>query len=142
MLDTAGRKAEAARVYQAALEVEPKNGFLLNNYAYLLAETGGDLKVALELAQRARDILPNQPEITDTVGWIYLKARMPAPAVSLFQILSTKRPENAVFRYHYAMALEQKGDKVLARREVEEALKRDPAPADARPMRELLERLK
>ena len=141
-LDAAGRRKQATEAYAAAVELDPRNGFLLNNYAFLLAETGGDLKLALELAQKAREILPTQAQVTDTVGWIYVKANMTDAAIGLFEYLVVKEPDAASYRYHYAVALAQKGDKAGARRELQEAIKRGAAGDDLRQIRELAATLK
>jgi Flp pilus assembly protein TadD len=141
VLDGSGRKPEAMEVYDAAIKVDPKNGFLLNNLAYLLAETGGDLKRALELAQSARALLPNMPDVADTVGWIYLKGNMVDPALELFRYLVAKRPENATFRVHLGMALLAKGDKEAARRELNDALKNNPSADDRAKVAEALQKL-
>lgn len=140
-LDAAGRKQDAGAAYAAVLKLEPRNAVVLNNYAFLLAETGGDLKLALEYAQRAREIMPNAVEVADTVGWIYLKAKMTAAAVDLFYGLVTRRPDNPNFRYHYAMALEQSGSRSAALKEAREALKLKPSAEYERQIKEMIKRL-
>ena len=61
LLDTAGQKEEAIQAYQAVLKGSPNNSVALNNLAFLLAETGGDLDKALEYAQHARQLEPRAP---------------------------------------------------------------------------------
>src|SRR5262249_3121189 len=53
-LDAANRKPEAKQVYEATLKLQPDNAVALNNLAFLLAETGGNLDDALSKAQRAK----------------------------------------------------------------------------------------
>ena len=141
-LDSIGRKAEAIEAYRETLKYDPKNGAVLNNLAYLLADSGGDLREALECAQRARDVLPNSAEVMDTVGWIYLKSNMTAPAVELFSYLVAKYPDSALFRLHYGMSLAQKGEKGKAVRELQQALKNGPTKDDEAKIRALLEKLR
>lgn len=108
--------------YESALKVEPNNPIALNNLAFLLAETNGDLDLALTYATRAKQRLPDHPEITDTLGWIYLKKKLTDNALDTFRQLVAKAPQNPTYHYHYAIALSQKGDKDTARRECQEAL--------------------
>jgi len=76
VLDAAQRWSEAMRVYEAAIKLAPSDAVSLNNDAFLIAEHGGDLDQALTRAQRATQLLPNYPEVADTLGWIYLKKNL------------------------------------------------------------------
>jgi tetratricopeptide (TPR) repeat protein len=130
-LDAGGRKQEARQVYEQTLKVEPGNGVALNNLAFLMAETGNDLDQALTLAQRAKQLLPNLSEVSDTLGWIYLKKNLSDNAIEIFRDLVAKQPNHSTYRYHLGMALSQKGDKSKALTELQEALKANP-PKDER----------
>lgn len=55
------------------LEINPKNPDALNFLAYDLAESGGDLHKALEMAQKALEMKPNDGYALDTLGWIQFK---------------------------------------------------------------------
>ncbi len=91
---TADRKPEARQAYEQAVKLDPQNGFALNNLAFLIAEGGGgDLDQALTYAQRAKQVLPNLSEVSDTLGWIYLKKNMSDNAMDIFQGLVNKAPE-------------------------------------------------
>jgi Flp pilus assembly protein TadD len=109
-LDAAGRSDEAAAAYNDTLKLSPNNGVALNNMAYMIAERGGDLDLALDYAQRARQVLSDSPEADDTLGWIYLKRKQPADAFRAFRTAYEQNPGTAAFRTHLAMALDQKGD--------------------------------
>src|SRR5205085_2944881 len=84
-LDSAGRKTEAKQAYEQCLKVDPRHAVVLNNLAYLLAENNGDLDQALTYAQRAKQLLPNLSEVSDTLGWIYLKKQLTDNAVQAFK---------------------------------------------------------
>ena len=126
VLDGAGRWNEAQKAYEESVKLDPNNGAALNNLAFLIAEHGGDLNDALTKAQRAKQLLPNMTEISDTLGVIYLKKNLADNAVDIFRDLVTKAPNNALYRYHLGMGLYQKGDKLQAVRELKEALKYNP----------------
>ncbi len=52
-----------------------------------MAETGGNLDEALTLATRAKQKLPSLAEVSDTIGWIYLKKNLYNNAVEIFKDL-------------------------------------------------------
>ena len=95
VLDGAQRKPEAKQVYEATLKLDPNNAVALNNLAFLLAETGGDLDDALTKAQRAKQMLPSLYEISDTLGWIYLKKNLADQAIDVFKDLVIKQPNHS-----------------------------------------------
>lgn len=138
--DGAGRSQDAAKVYEDAIKLEPNNVVMLNNYAYLLAQTGGSLDTALGYAQRAMQSRPEVDEIADTLGLIYMKKQLTTDAIEMFQKVVTKHPNNAMYRYHLAMALDQKGDRAEARKHVQIALQNNPPAGEVENMKRLLEK--
>jgi len=138
MLDTIGRDAEAKSIYEQILKLQPDNGVVLNNLAYIIAESGTDLDLALTYAQRAKQIFPTDLNVADTLGWIYIKKNLSNNAIQVYAELLSKAPKNPTYRYHMGMALYQKGDKTQARRELEEALRNGPSGEEAAKIRELL----
>lgn len=62
--------------YERALELNPDNDNVLNNYAYYLSERTEDeelLKKALNMAERAVSMNPQNAAYLDTYGWILYK---------------------------------------------------------------------
>ncbi len=141
MLDSTGQKAEARTVYEQVLKLQPDNPVALNNLAYMMAESGGDLDQALSMAQRARQRMPQDPNVADTLGWIYIKKNLSDNAIEIFRDLVGKMPGNSTYRYHLGMALFQKGDKPQARKELQTALQSKPSREEAAQIKELLARL-
>ena len=121
--------SEAMSSYRQALKLGADAADLLNNLAYVEAETTSDLDDALALTKRALSQAPGNPEYADTLGFIYLKQKKIASALDVFRTLSLKHPENATFRYHLAVALFHNGDPIGARRELRAALAVDPSLA-------------
>ena len=140
-LDGAGHKTEALQAYDQAIRLDPRNAIALNNLAFLMAEGGGDLDQALTYAQRAKQILPNLNEVSDTLGLIYLRKSLSDNALDIFQDLVTKAPGNATFRFHLGMALAQKGDKPRALKELEQALRSNPPKDEEHKIRDLINKL-
>lgn len=56
--------------YDKALEIDPQNSYLLNNYAWHLATNGGDLKRAERMSQRTVQANALDYNYLDTYGWI------------------------------------------------------------------------
>ena len=140
-LDVAGRKPDAKQVYEATLKLDPNNGVVLNNLAFLLAENNGDLDDALTKAQRAKQLLPNLFEVSDTLGWIYLKKNLSDNAIDIFKDLVAKQPNQSTYRYHLGMAYSQKGDKTKALDQLREALKYNPSKEEKEKIQQLIARL-
>jgi tetratricopeptide (TPR) repeat protein len=140
-LDTSGRWSEAQKVYEDAIKLDQNNGLALNNLAFLLAEHNGDLDNALNRGIKAKQLLPNMNEVSDTLGWIYLKKNMSDSALEIFRDLVAKSPNQALFRYHFAMALNQKGDRPRAIKELQAALKSEPTKDERSKIQALLNQL-
>ena len=81
-----------------------------NNLAWMYAETGENLDMALQLAQAAARRLPNNPAIQDTLGWIYYKKGLATLAIAPFQKSIELDPKNPVFHYHLGLAHLKNGD--------------------------------
>ncbi len=136
--ETVGRLDQAMQQYRRALALRPDDAQVLNNLAFLTAETNGDLTDALRMAQQAVRKSPDRPEYLDTLGWIYLKQHSADSAVDVFRRLIAKEPANSTFRYHLGAALLAKGDGAAARESLQIALEHNPSRQDAQSIRQLL----
>jgi Flp pilus assembly protein TadD len=136
-----GKNDIARKNYELAIKLDANNAYALNNLAYLISESNGDLNLALTYAQTAKQKLPNFSEISDTLGWIYLKKNLTDSAIDQFKNLVIQAPQNAVYHYHYAMALNQKGDRDNARKECQAALANRPTKAQENDIRQLMSKI-
>jgi Tfp pilus assembly protein PilF len=127
-----GRVAEAKRRYETIVAANPTAAIAANNLAWIYAEEGDKLEDALRLARAAATQLPDNPDVNDTIGWIYLKRDLPGLAVPAFEKSLEEAPENADTHYHLALAHSKAGDVTRAREAAERALKIKPGHADAR----------
>ena len=141
VLDQAGRWTEAKTVYEAVLRLDSNNVVALNNLAFLMALHNGDLDDALGKAQRAKQLSPDMTEISDTLGVIFLKKSLSDSALDTFRELVAKAPELATYRYHLGLALAQKGDKLKAISELQEALKHNPSKTERDEIQQMLSKL-
>jgi tetratricopeptide (TPR) repeat protein len=141
ILDATGKREQAKPIYEQILKIKPDSPVALNNLAFIKAEEGVDLDQALSMSQRARQQMANAPEVSDTLGWIYIKKNLSEDAVRVFKDLTAQVPANPTFHYHYGMALLQKGDKPSAKKEFETALADNPSAGDAAKIKDLLLKL-
>jgi len=77
----------------------------------------------MALAERAHEKMPDNPAIADTLGWIYYKKGLYLKAIGLFQNALRQSPQSVPIRYHLAMAYLKKGEKKLAKKELETIIK-------------------
>jgi len=140
-LEASGKHKDALTAYREAMKIDPNNGVVLNNLAMLLTDTGGNLDEALTLAQHAKQQMTSVPEISDTIGWIYLRKNLSDNAIEIFRDLNSKVKENPTFHYHYGMALAQKGDKVNALKQFKEALLLKPKKGEENQIKEMIQKL-
>jgi tetratricopeptide (TPR) repeat protein len=135
------QKDKLRATYESILKIQPDNGVALNNIAYFMAESGTDLDQALTYAQRAKQQMPNNPDVADTLGWVYIKKNLSDDAIKIFRDLLSKKPEHVTWRYHLAIALVQKGDRLQAKKEIETAMKNNPTADETQKLKELLGRI-
>ncbi len=139
--DAAGQRELARPMYEQILKIQPDHPIALNNLAYMLAESGADLDQALTMAQRAKQKMPQDSNVADTLGWIYIKKNLADSAIGIFSELVRAEPGKSTYHYHLAMALAQKGDKIAAKKELEAALKEKPAKDEEQKIRALMLRM-
>ena len=99
-----GRPGDAIERYEDVLGRDRRAAIAANNLAWLYATREGELNRALELAQIARTALPDRPEVSHTLGWIYYLMDLPANAVPLLEDSVRQAPGNAAYHYHLGMA--------------------------------------
>jgi cellulose synthase operon protein C len=120
--------AGAIREYETLLARQPEHAIVLNNLAFLY-QVEGDPR-ALELAERAYALRPQEPAIADTLGWVLLNLGDVERALPLLEFAYRSLPDQPEVRYHYAAALAKAGQPDSARSELEALL--DTGPFDQR----------
>ena len=114
---------QAQSAYEKVLEINPRFGPAANNLAYLYSEHGGDKEKALQLAQTAKEVLPEDPRISDTLGWILYKRGIYERAISLLRESAEKLGDNAEVQYHLGMAYLKAGNSQAAKESLSKSLK-------------------
>jgi Flp pilus assembly protein TadD len=109
--------------------------------AYLLAEKGEDLNKALDLARQAKEKMPNDPGVMDTLGWVFFKKGLYDSAIAELNDCVEKMKDNATVHYHLGMAYFKAGEGAKAKTALEKAMALDPKFLKADEVREILEKL-
>ena len=103
--DVAGAKRRLRDVVRTA----PGNAGARNDLAWLLAEEGEELDLAVKLAQEARRLDPS-PEVLDTLGWVQLKRGETSAAVATLEEAVEARADSPSIRYRLGVALHDLND--------------------------------
>ena len=126
ILEAQNRRAEAQKQYEQILAASPRSVVAANNLAWMYAEQGSNLDVALGLAQTAVSEAPDEPAVNDTLGWVYYKKDLQRPAIAAFQRSVDKDRTNPLYHYHLGLAYAKDGDQANARQSLRKALALDP----------------
>ena len=136
LLDETGNRDGAKKAYLRVLELNSEFAAAANNLAWLMDNSPqGDLGEALRLALSAKENAPDNPYITDTLGWVHYKRGSQKLALTQFSMAIEKQPYNPTFRYHLALALHADGQVAKAKKEIKKCLESDkdfPERADAK----------
>ena len=132
---------KAARQYfQKALDIDPNFTVAIANMAWVDAQEGKDLDVALGMAQKAKSQAPELPSITDTLAWVMYKKGNYSGAIPLLQECVQKSPNSAEYRYHLGIVLVAAGQKDKGKSQLQAALQmKQLKDADAQQARQSLQ---
>jgi tetratricopeptide (TPR) repeat protein len=103
-----GRSKEAEQLLRDTVRLDPGHARASNDLAWRLAQSGGDLNEALELAERAARIAPG-PNTYDTLGWVQLQRGSVNAAVSAFESALAAEPDSQSTQYRLALAVAKQG---------------------------------
>jgi tetratricopeptide (TPR) repeat protein len=124
--DSSGDPAAAIPYYREVLGLDGNNIYALNNLANHLTTENPD--EALKLAQQAAEVVPDNPAVQDTLGWIYYRKGMYGMAVEHLKAAASKAA-NPRRQLHLGMAYLKSGEHDLGRNMVALALQSDPSLA-------------
>jgi Tfp pilus assembly protein PilF len=100
--------------YELALKIDPESSLIANDYAYFIAERGGDLGRALRLAERALEDQPDHPTPLDTMGWVLHKMGEDDRALEYLERSARLEPRNPVVALHVGIVSEALGNREQA----------------------------
>jgi tetratricopeptide (TPR) repeat protein len=108
--------------FKKALEVNPRNGPVLNYYGYMLGDLGIRLDEAKALVQRALKEEPLSGAYLDSLGWIYYRENKLAEAEATLRKAVQRDSHDATIRSHLADVYAKSGRTDLAAIEWEKSL--------------------
>jgi cellulose synthase operon protein C len=117
-----GDQVTARKYFAQALAADPNFALANADMAWVDAQEGKDLDVALGMAQKAKSLMPDLPSVTDTLAWVMYKKGSYATALPLLQQCVQKSPESAQFHYHLGMTLLADGQKSKGKDQLQTAL--------------------
>ena len=138
MAEKLDRLDDMERLLRRVIEIKPDNAHAHNALGYSLADRRLRLPEARQLVQRALELLPGDPFITDSLGWVEFRMGNGQEAVRLLRQAYAARPDTEIAA-HLGEALWSLGQRDEARRVWGEAKGRD-AGNDV--LRETLARLR
>ena len=101
-------KSDAA--YEAALEIDPENAFVLNNYSYYLSLRKQNLDKAEKMAAKLTKDHPNNPSFLDTYAWVLFAREKYKDARKVIERVIDSGQANATHYEHYGDILFKLGD--------------------------------
>ena len=126
LLQTSDRLAEAATLYERALELQPDNLIAINNLAWIRCEEQGRPKEAIELAERGLAKAPDYVDLIDTRGMAYYRLRQYDKAVQDFKkcvrLYPSRAPAIVTSYFHLGRCLADLGEKAQAIEQLNKAL--------------------
>jgi tetratricopeptide (TPR) repeat protein len=133
---------KARQMYQKVLELRPDNPLASNNLAYVMLQQGGNVDVALAMAQTARRQLPDNPNSADTLGWAYYQKGVYTTAINLFKEAVKKDPESVTYNYHLGLAYAKNGQAGMARQQLDRVGKIKPGSTEAEDLKRAVAQMK
>ncbi|UCV05539.1 XrtA/PEP-CTERM system TPR-repeat protein PrsT [Dechloromonas denitrificans] len=108
---------QAVQNYRGALEIQPNNPLVLNNLAWV----SGQLKApkALEYAEKANQLSPNQPSFMDTLAMLLADKGETVKAIDLLRKAMAINPQATEIQLNLAKVLIRAGKKDEARKELD-----------------------
>ena len=122
-LTTPTDEPRAIALYRSALAVDGSNVIALNNLAYLLAKDNPD--EAVKFAQQAMELVPDNPDVQDTLGWVYYRKGMYKIAIHHLKTAFEKQP-TPVRQFHLGMTYLKLADSARGRQLVQSAVRQEP----------------
>lgn len=133
-----GRFDIAEKDLRKLMKARPEDANGYNALGYMLADRNERLPEALQLIEKANQLLPDNPHILDSLAWVYYRLGRLDESITIFQKIWKRIPE-VELGTHYGEVLWVKGKHEAARAVWRETQKLDP---DSKLLRSTLKRLK
>lgn len=124
--------AASDKAFTQALELDPENTYVLNNYAYYLSIRKIDLEKAKTMSAKSLDIEPNNASFLDTYGWILYQMDDLTGALNYIGKALQQTPESADVLEHMGDVLHGLNRDEEAKKYWEKALALNPGSVELR----------
>jgi tetratricopeptide (TPR) repeat protein len=131
LFESTGQRPAAQTTLERLLAAQPRTPLAAYRLAMLYVASNERLDQALELARSAKQALPDDPAVSDLLGWIYVRKNLPALGLPHLKAAVEAAPTQASYRYHLGVAYVRTNRLQEARAELTRALQLDPAFAGA-----------
>jgi len=105
---------ESDQAFDKALQINPDNAFVLNNYAYYLSVRNENLSKAATMSKRSNELQPGNASFQDTFAWVLFKQKNYKEARIWIEQAMKSNPENATQNEHYGDILFFLGQNTIA----------------------------
>ncbi|MBC8051514.1 MAG: tetratricopeptide repeat protein [Sphingobacteriaceae bacterium] len=105
---------ESDQSYEKALQLNPDNAYVLNNYAYYLSLRNENLEKAASMSKRSNELEAGNPSFEDTYAWVLFKQKKYKDARVWIEKAIKSNKDNATQLEHYGDILFNLGEKEMA----------------------------
>lgn len=142
LYESIGEYDKSIERYRTVLAAEPTNVIVLNNLAFALAVRKNSPQEALPLAEKAYSLVPRNPSLSDTLGWIVHLAGNDRRAAGLLAEATQLAPQNPAIHLHAAIVHAALNEDDEAKQELTKALQLDAKLATDAQVQQLRTKLK
>ncbi len=143
LYDKKEKRDIANRYYKNALKIDNRFVLAANNLAWNYIQEDKNLDKALNLAQLAYEIVPDNPAISDTLGMAYLKKGFYLMAIPLFEeaLKTAVGKDKEVILYHIGLAYFKKGNLEKAKMYFKKAINMNKSEIIEKKIKDILDSL-
>jgi len=123
--DRMGETEKAEEYYRKVLQIKSGHALAANNLAFLLAQDDEKVGEAFDLALLAKDKMPNNANVMDTLGFVYYLKGNYGHAISELERSLSLNPDNALAHYHLGLVYYEKNEFKKAKMLIRKALEID-----------------
>lgn len=116
-----GNADQAVKTYEAIIQSNPQFAPVFRRLAIAYARSN-QLAKASDVAQKARQAYPDDPQVADALGWVQLKNGEYDKALALLKDSASKLTEEPEAQFHLGMAYYMLGQQEPARAELQKAV--------------------
>ncbi len=125
LYERVGRYDDLETQLRQVIAIDPEHAHAYNALGYTLADRNQRLPEALDLITQALELLPDDPFILDSMGWVKFRMGDHQAAVDYLRRAYAQRPEPDIAA-HLAEVLSAQGKREQARELLHEGYRKDP----------------